>query len=417
MWFLWVVAAAIVIRLAAQLVLAALNAAEVRRHAGAMPPAFRGVMDEDRYRQSVAYTLAKNRFGMVVDMWDAALLAVILFSGLLPLAWHAWLGMTGTSAAWSAALFLVVLSLVLSLPALPFEWWAQFRLEERFGFNRTTRQLWIADRVKGVVLSIAIGVPLLWLLLALVGWMGPLWWLYAWVVFMSVQLVMMVLYPMLILPWFNTLRPLPEGDLRSRLLALADRARFHARTIQVMDGSRRSTHSNAFFTGFGRFRRIVLFDTLVEQLTPDELEAVLAHEIAHYRLGHVPRLLVMSALVSLGVFALVGWLAATPAFFEAFGFAEPHPALAFLMLGLVGGAFGYWFAPLANLLSRRHEYEADAFARRVVGGAEPMIQALRKLTRENLSNLTPHRLYSAFYYSHPTLDEREAALRLGVGPG
>lgn len=405
-----VVVAAIVLRLAAQVLLARLNAHEVRRHADTPPPAAAGVMDEAEYRRSVAYTLAKSRFGMVTDVWDAVLLALILVSGVLPWAWDAWLQATGSAVAWSGALFLIVVSVALSLPSLPLEWWAQFRLEARFGFNRSTLGLWAADRIKGLVLSLVIGLPLLWFLLQLVVWIGPLWWLAAWVVFFAFQLVLLVLYPLVILPWFNTLTPLPEGDLRARLLALADRARFPARTIQVMDGSRRSTHSNAFFTGLGRFRRIVLFDTLVEQLAPEELEAVLAHEIAHYRLGHIPRMLAISAATSLGVFALIGWLASTPAFFAAFGFAAPHPAIALLLFALLAGVVGYWLAPLGNLLSRRHEYEADAFARRLTGSAAPLRAALRKLALENLSNLTPHWLYSAFYYSHPTLVERERGL-------
>jgi STE24 endopeptidase len=178
-----------------------------------------------------------------------------------------------------------------------------------------------------------------------------------------------------------------------------------------MDGSKRSGHSNAFFTGFGRWRRIVLFDTLMQQLEPAELEAVLAHEIGHYKLGHIPRMLAVSALLTLGGFWLVGWVANTPAVLQAFGFETANVAIAFLLLSLVGGVFGFWLSPVMHLVSRRHEYQADAFARQAVGGAGPMIGALHKLTRENLSNLTPHRLFSAFYYSHPTLAEREAALR------
>jgi STE24 endopeptidase len=230
-------------------------------------------------------------------------------------------------------------------------------------------------------------------------------------VFFGFQLVMIVVYPMWILPWFNKLTPLPEGELRTRLLDLAVRAKFQAQTIQVMDGSKRSGHSNAFFTGFGRWRRIVLFDTLMQQLDPAELEAVLAHEIGHYKLGHIPRMLAVSALLTLGGFWLVGWVANTPAVLQAFGFTTANVAVAFLLLSLLGGMFGFWLSPVTNLFSRRHEYQADAFAREAIGGAAAMIGALHKLTRENLSNLTPHPLFSAFYYSHPTLAEREAALR------
>lgn len=410
-WLPWTVAVALVARLIAQLVLARLNAAEAARHRDAIPAVFQGVMDDAAYRKSVDYTLAKNRFGNVEAVFDAALLAGIVFSGFLPAAWHGWTAATNSTAAWSAALFLIVLAQVLALPGLPFEWWAQFRLEQRFGFNRSTPQLWVTDKLKGLVLGVVIGFPLLWLVLKLVDWIGPSWWLVAWAVFFGFQLVMIVVYPMWILPWFNKLAPLPEGELRERLLALAERAQFRATTIQVMDGSKRSAHSNAFFTGFGRFRRIVLFDTLVQQLEPAELEAVLAHEIGHYKLGHIPRMLAISAAMTLGAFWLIGWVAETPAVFAAFGFDAPHVALALLLLMLLGSVFAFWLAPVSSFFSRRHEYQADNFARRAMSGAAPMIGALRKLTRENLSNLTPHPLFSAFYYSHPTLAEREAALR------
>ena len=247
-------------------------------------------------------------------------------------------------------------------------------------------------------------------LLSLVRWVGATWWLWGFGLLYGFQLLMLVLYPKLILPLFNKLTPLPAGELRARLLALGERTGFRAQTIEVMDGSKRSGHSNAFFTGFGRFRRIVLFDTLIAQLTPDELEAVLAHEIGHYRRGHIPKMLAVSAVTMLAGFAVVAWLAASPWFNLAFGFPPGELAPAFLLFGLLSGSVMFWFTPLMNLFSRKHEYEADAFAREAVGGPGPLLGALRKLAQKNLSNLTPHRWFSAFYYSHPTLVEREAAL-------
>jgi STE24 endopeptidase len=224
------------------------------------------------------------------------------------------------------------------------------------------------------------------------------------------QMLMMILYPKLILPLFNKLTPLPEGELRSRLLALGERTGFKANTIEVIDGSKRSGHSNAYFTGFGRFRRIVLFDTLIAQLTPEELEAVLAHEIGHYRRGHIPKMIALSAATMLGGFAVIAWLARSLWFNTAFGFPPGEIAPSFLLFGLLSGVVTFWFAPLSNLMSRKFEYEADAFARDAIGGPAAMIGALRKLAQKNLSNLTPHRWFSGFYYSHPTLVEREAAL-------
>jgi STE24 endopeptidase len=406
------VAAGMLARWGAQTLLALLNAAHVRRHAGAPPPGALAVMSEEAFRRSADYTLAKTRFGLIEDAWDVALLAAVLFSGVLPAAWQAWSGRLGSSDAAAAAFFVVIL-LVLTVPGLPFDWWGQFRLEQRFGFNRSTLKLWIVDRLKGAVLAIILGFPLAWLLFALVGWIGSWWWLVGWGVFFVFQLVLVVVYPMFILPWFNRLDPLPDGALRERLLNMARKAAFRASSIQVMDGSKRSGHSNAFFTGFGRFRRIVLFDTLVQQLEPPELEAVLAHEIGHYKLGHIPLGLAISAATTLGAFALLGSLAGVPEFSAAFGFSESSIAIVFLLFVLIGGVFGFWLAPLGNALSRRHEYQADAFARDLVGDASPMVHALRKLARENLSNLTPHPWFSGFHYSHPTLVEREAALARG----
>jgi len=406
---LLVTAALIVLRLAAELGLNAFNRREVRRHAGAPPPAVATIVDGTTYAKAVAYTLEKNSFGRIEMAFDAGVLALAVFSGVLPWLFNrvdAW----APGAAWSGAAFILLASGLLGVPGLPFEWWAQFRLEEKFGFNKSTPRLWLTDKLKGLALGVAIGFPLLWALLALVRAAGGAWWLWGWGLLFAFQLLMMVLYPKLILPLFNKLTPLPEGDLRGRLMTLADRTGFRARTIQVMDGSKRSAHSNAFFTGFGRFRRIVLFDTLIAQLTPDELEAVLAHEIGHYRLGHVPRMLAVSAVLQLGGFGALAWLAQSGWFTAAFGFPPGALAPAFLLFGLLGGLVTFWFTPLGNYFSRRHEYQADAFARKAVGAPAPMVGALHKLAQKNLSNLTPHPLFSGFYYSHPTVTEREQAL-------
>jgi STE24 endopeptidase len=294
---------------------------------------------------------------------------------------------------------------------LPFEWRAQFHLEERFGFNTTTRATWWLDRMKGLLLGLALGYPLLALILKLTVWLGAAWWFWAWVCFVAFQLLLMVIAPVWIMPLFNKFTPLPPGGLRDALLALGERAGFRARDIQVMDGSKRSRHSNAFFTGLGRFRKIVLFDTLVQQLEQDELESVLAHEIGHYKKGHVPKTLAVALGGSLPVFYLVAALAKEEWFLGGFGFSRGEIVPALLLIALLAGLVTFWLSPLFHLLSRRHEYEADAFAAGLMKEARPLIGALRKLNAENLSNLTPHPLYSGLYYSHPTLLEREAALR------
>jgi STE24 endopeptidase len=399
----------LVAKLLAELVLAALNRAEVRKHATRAPAAVAAIMDAETYRKSVDYTLAKNRFGVWSMIFDTGVLVLALSSLTLPLIFDdvaAW----SQTGKWDDALFILFVGVLLSIPGLPFDWWGQFRLEERFGFNKSTPGLWIADKFKGLALTFVIGFPLLWALLSLVDGVGGSWWIWGFGLMFAFQLLMLVLYPKLILPLFNKLTPLPEGDLRTRLLALSERTGFKASAIEVMDGSKRSGHSNAFFTGFGRFRRIVLFDTLIAQLTPEELEAVLAHEVGHYRRGHIPKTMALSAAIMLGAFAAIAWLARSDWFNPAFGFPAYELAPSFLLFGLLSGAVMFWFSPLGNILSRKHEYEADAFAREAMGGPAPLVSALRKMSQKNLSNLTPHPVFSGFYYSHPTLVEREAAL-------
>lgn len=392
--------------------LTVLNISHVRKCSSSPPEAVQQIMNPETFSRSVDYTLAKNRFELFSIWYGTLVLAVLLFSGFLPLFYQGFSGLIGQISLISESVFLVLIMVFVSFIGLPLEYYSRFRLEERFGFNRSTLRLWVTDKIKGLIIGLVIGIPLISLVIYLIFTLGSLWWIAAFVLVFAFQLSMMVLYPMLILPWFNKLSPLPQGDLRSRLMKLAQRTGFRAKTIQIMDGSKRSGHSNAFFTGFGRFRRIVLFDTLVDQLTPEELEAVLAHEIGHYRRGHIPRMLALSAAMTLAAFAVMAWLLKTPAFIQAFGFnpEQSGPAPALLLFALLAGLIIFWLSPLLSLLSRKHEYEADRFAAAHAGGSRPMIMALRRLSEKNLANLTPHPLYSGFYYSHPTLVEREKAL-------
>jgi STE24 endopeptidase len=396
-------------RLAAELFLARLNRRHVLAHADKVPEAFRGLVGQETYAKSVNYTLAKNRFSQFADVYHAVVLLLALFSGVLPWALQLFQGWLGDSA-WAMAAFLFAIGAALALPGLPLDWHEQFRLEQKFGFNTTTLKTWWLDRLKGFLLTLLLGYPLLVLVLKFVEWTGDSWWLWAWGALLVFQLVMVVLAPVLILPLFNKLTPLPEGSLRERLAKLAGRTQFHARSIQVIDGSKRSRHSNAFFTGFGRLRKIVLFDTLIQQLTEPELEAVLAHEIGHYKLKHIPKMLLASAFSSLAGFYTISILSKQEWFYRAFGFEPGSIVPALLLFGLLAGTVTFWFSPLAHWWSRRYEYQADAFAARVMNDASSLIGALRKLSEKNLSNLTPHPAYSAFYYSHPTLLERERAL-------
>jgi STE24 endopeptidase len=409
---MWVVVALIALKLAAEFYLAWLNRRHVRAHAAEVPEAFREVIDAETYDKSVRYTLAKDRLGRWEMVFDAVVLTVVLLTGVLPAVYHAF-----PASIWAQAAFLFVMGLGLAALGLPFGWYAQFRLEERFGFNTTTQRTWWVDRVKGLSLALVLGYPLLVLVLKIVEWTDAFWWLWAWAALLAFQVLMMVLAPVLIMPLFNKFTPLPDGSLRERLQALANRTGFRARSIQLMDGSKRSRHSNAFFAGFGRFRKIVLFDTLVQQLTELELEAVLAHEIGHYKKRHIHKMLLWSALVSLGTFYVLAVLAGQEWFYRMFGFAPGQIAPALLIFSLLAGTVTFWFAPLASYWSRRFEYQADSFAARTMGESEPLVNALRKLNEKNLSNLTPHPVYSGFYYSHPTLLERERALKkLDVSP-
>jgi STE24 endopeptidase len=406
----------ILARAIAELWLTRLNQSHVRAHASELPPAFRGIMDETTYRRSIEYTLAKSRFSNIASIFDAIVLITVLFSGVLPLAFARFTAAFGSSILPLAG-FLFVTGIALSILALPFAWYAQFKLEERFWFNTTGMKTWVLDRVKGFLLAVLLGYPMLVLVLKLIEWTGASWWVWAAAAIIAFQLLLLLIAPVVILPLFNKFTPLPEGLLRQRLFALAQRTDFPTRSIELMDGSKRSRHSNAFFTGFGRFRKIVLFDTLIAQLTEPELESVLAHEIGHYKKRHVMKLLGISVAVVFVAFGAIAWLPHQQWFYRAFGFerhagfAAANVAPAILLFALLAGPISFWLSPLIRLLSRRFEYQADAFAHATMGEAQSLIQSLRKLSEKNLSNLTPHPLYSGFYYSHPTLLERERALR------
>src|SRR5438034_7668767 len=408
--------ALVLARAIAELWLSRVNQRYCRSNADEVPTPLRGVIDEATYRRSVDYTLAKNRFGDVVTLFDAVLLIAVLLSGILPWAFGKFAAAFGTSVLAMAG-FLFATGAALSIVSLPFAWYAQFKLEERFGFNTTSVKTWLLDRVKGFLLALLLGYPLLALVLKLIEWTGANWWLWASAVVIAFQLLMLLVAPAVIMPLFNKFTPLPQGTLRERLFALAQRTDFPTRSIELMDGSKRSRHSNAFFTGFGRFRKIVLFDTLIAQLTEPELESVLAHEIGHYKKRHVLKLLGFSIVGVFVMFAAIAWLARQQWFYRAFGFenqggftaANLVPAM--LLFALLAGTISFWVSPFIHIWSRRFEYQADAFARATMGEAHSLSQALHKLSEKNLSNLTPHPLYSAFYYSHPTLLERQRALQ------
>ncbi|MCH8857658.1 MAG: M48 family metallopeptidase, partial [Proteobacteria bacterium] len=303
--------------------------------------------------------------------------------------------------------------LISSLLDLPWELWSTFRIEQAFGFNRTTLKLFAADLAKGLLVGVLLGLPIVALILWLMGAAGPRWWLWAWGAWMGFQLLIMVLYPTLIAPLFNKFEPLTDTALKERVERLMARCGFSAKGLFVMDGSRRSAHGNAYFSGFGPAKRVVFFDTLLAKLDGAEVEAVLAHELGHFKHRHITKRIVLSFALSLAGFALLGWLAQQPAFYLGLGvrpsLAAPNDALALLLFLLAGPVFGFFVTPVASHFSRRDEFQADAFARAQASGPD-LSSALLKLHEDNAGTLTPDPVYARFYYSHPPAAERLAAL-------
>lgn len=385
------------------------NIVSVRRNAGEIPEMFRSFIDLSTYSKSADYTQARLKFSVAESVFGFALLAVLLVCGAFPEMFGGFVEVFG-GGVWAQSFAIIAVMSILAVPSLPFEFYEQFVIEQKFGFNKSTVGLWVADKIKGFLVGVVLCAPILAVILYFAGTFET-WWLWGFVAVAVFQVVMIVVYPMFIIPLFNKLKDLEDGELKNALFDVAKRGKFFAKTIQVIDGSRRSSHSNAYFTGFGKFRRIVLFDTLLEQLDQSELEAVLAHEIGHYRKGHIYKMMAASFAMTFAMFAVMGYIARCDWFYAQFGFEKSWGlGSVLLMYALFSGAFTFWLAPLVNLNSRKHEYEADAFAARLCGGGRTLVSALKKLHMKNLGNLTPDRLYSAFHYSHPTLSERMGAL-------
>ena len=380
-------------------------------------PPFAGHFTPDGYAKSRAYSLERLVFAGMARLGGVAFALGLLFSGLLPAFDRALATACGDGLS-RGALFLAGTALLRMLLRLPFAAWYTFRIEGKYGFNTMTWGLFWRDAMRELLLSAALGLPVLYALMACFRFAGARWWVWAFAAALAYQGVLVLLYPAFIAPLFNRFTPLDEGDRKRAILALSHRLRFPAAGIFVMDGSRRSRHSNAYFTGFGRFRRIVLFDTLLARMGTSEILSVLAHEIGHYKLKHIARLLVAQALMLGALLFLAALALRWPGPYQAFGFVvrpghdvfagPPGPGL-FLSIVAVS-ALSPFIAPLQNFVSRRHEFQADAFAIQATGDAEAMQSALIKLSEHNLSNLTPHPWYSAFHYSHPTVVERVGAI-------
>ena len=380
-----------------------------------LPEIFTGKITADEYDKSVQYTLAKGRFQRWNAVYDRMITLVILFAVLPTLDRFA--GSVARSfplGGYSHGIvFCLIVGLVFIAASLPTDLYSTFALEAKFGFNKTTVGLFVADKLKGLILGLLIGVPFLLVVLWLMQATGNYWWLWAVAFISAFQLLMIVIFPTFIAPWFNKFEPLKEGEFRERILALASRIGFTTSGIFTMDGSKRSAHSNAYFTGIGKAKRIVLFDTLIEQMTMAQGLAVLAHEMGHYKMKHIRRMLaVQTIFLFIGLY-LLSVLLKSPLFFSAFGMT-PANHTALVLFSLVSGPATFYLGPLMNRLSRKHEYEADRFAAITLRDGKPMEEALVNLTVKNLSNLNPHPWYSAYHYSHPTAVERISAIRQAI---
>ncbi|BAO80214.1 Zn-dependent protease with chaperone function [Serpentinimonas raichei] len=384
----------------------------VAQHRAAVPAPFAERIGLAAHQKAADYTIAKTRLGLIETSFGAALLVGWTLLGGLNALNQGLLAWFGPGLLQQVAL-LAAFTALGALLELPLSWYRTFVLEQRHGFNRMTPRLWLSDGLKGAAVGAVIGLPVVALLLWLMQAAGPLWWLWAWGLWMAFNLLLLVLYPSLIAPLFNRFEPLQDPALKTRIEALLARCGFQAKGLFVMDGSKRSAHANAYFTGFGPAKRVVFFDTLLQQLAPGELDAVLAHELGHFKRRHILKRIALMALLSLGALALLGWLVQQVWFYTGLGVTpnlmQPNGALALILFLLVTPLVGFFASPWMSALSRRQEFEADAFA---VAHADPrdLASALLKLYKDNASTLTPDPLYVRFYYSHPPAGERLARL-------
>ena len=391
----------------------------VAAHREQVPRPFDATITLQAHQRAADYTVAKARFGLLELAWGAALtLAWTLLGGLSALNSALYAGL-GSGLVQQMAL-VGAFTLVNSVLELPFSLYRTFVIEEQFGFNKTTARLWLQDLVKSVLLGAAIGGPLLALVLWLMAAAGTHWWLWTWAVWMGFNLLAMLIYPTWIAPWFNKFTPLQDEALTQRVQALMQRCGFQAQGFYVMDGSKRSAHANAYFTGFGTSKRVVFYDTLLARLSPEEVDAVLAHELGHFTHKHLPKRIVAIFAMSLAGFALLGWLGTQVWFYTGLGVLPnlqgPNDALALMLFLLAMPAFTGFLGPLFAQLSRKHEFEADAYAMAQTRGAD-LASALLKLYEDNASTLTPDPWYVKFYYSHPPASERLARMYPGSAIG
>jgi STE24 endopeptidase len=400
--------AAVAIATVVELWLAARQITAVAAHRDRIPEPFAGQLSPEDHRKAADYTVAKARIGMVSTVIDSIVTLALTVGGGIAAIDALWRH-TGWGEPWLGVVVIGTVAAVVGIVGLPLSVVRTFRIEADFGFNRTTPMIFLADLAKGIALGVLIGGPLVLAVLVLMDHAGRWWWLAAFGCWLVVTLLITWAWPAFIAPLFNKFSPLEDASLKGRIEALLERCGFRSSGVFVVDGSRRSAHGNAYFTGIGRHKRIVFFDTLLKQLASPEIEAVLAHELGHFRLRHVRQRLLVSFVTMLVGFALLGWLAGKPGFYRALGVPTPSTHAALILFALVVPVALFFTTPLGSLWSRRHEFAADRFASQHASAPE-LASALVKLYRENASTLTPDPLYTAFYYSHPPALERIARL-------
>ena len=387
--------------------------AHVRANRAAVPPEFTESITLEAHQKAADYTVEKNRLGLIESVLDVMLLLALTTGGGMFLIHQFAANYFSGPYALGLAIF-AGLMVVSSIVSTPFNLIRTFVIEQKFGFNKMTLKLYLIDAIKGIALAAAIGVPLLLVTFWLMEKMCALWWLYVWLVWLVFSLAMIVIYPTYIAPMFNKFLPLADLSLKDRIETLLTRCGFTSSGLFVMDGSKRSSHGNAYFTGLGKTKRIVFFDTLISRLSPPEIEAVLAHELGHFKRKHITKMIIGQFVLTLIILALMGWVIDKPWFYAGLGFpldgAAPHVAISLALFFLVLPVFTFWLTPLSSLISRKHEFEADAYAAEQTQ-ARDLITALVKLYRDNASTLTPDPLHSAVYDSHPPAAIRIAHLK------
>jgi len=407
--FTWIFLAFLAAALAFRLVLARRQIRHVQSHRDAVPAAFAEHIELSAHQKAADYTADKTRLGMKETVADTLLLLLLTLGGGIAIV-DALSGTFFGESIWRDVFTVLAVMMLSGLVMLPFDIIRTFVIEARYGFNKLTWKLFIIDGIKGMLLGLVIGVPLLLITFWLMARMGDFWWLYVWLVWLGFSVLMMAVYPKWIAPIFNKFVPLADEALKARIEALMQRCGFQSQGLFVMDGSKRSSHGNAYFTGFGRNKRIVFFDTLIQRLTPEEVEAVLAHELGHFKLGHIPKMLVARFGMALLTLAAMGWVIDKSWFFQGLGFAGMQSVgVALLLFFLLLPVFTFPLSPLASILSRKHEFEADAFAAGETR-AHHLVSALVKLYRDNAATLTPDPLHSMMYDSHPPAAIRVAHL-------